>query len=309
MDSILSLKGLHKQYEKVTALHSIDLEIPRGTVFGLLGPNGAGKTSMIRMITHITMPDAGSLSFQFNNKSIKDPMNNIGYLPEERGLYPEMKIGEQLKFFAQMKGLSSKESEQNMNYWLERMDMKDWVSKKAQELSKGMQQLVQFVTCVIHKPELLILDEPFSGLDPINSERLKKEIIQLSKEGKTIIFSTHQMGQVEEMCDEIALINKGKIILEGDLKEIKNRFKKGVFEIRYNGTFPAEKTIDGFEIVQEAQGHAFISCLHQCSYSTLLKTLSDYVEIYSFTEILPSLHEIFIEQVTLAKEKAEAINE
>ncbi len=309
MDSIISLKGLHKQYEKVTALHSIDLEIPRGTIFGLLGPNGAGKTSMIRIITHITMPDTGTLSFNFQNKGIKDPMNNIGYLPEERGLYPEMKIGEQLKFFGQMKGLSAKESEQNLNFWLERFDIKDWAGKKAQELSKGMQQLIQFVTCVIHKPELLILDEPFSGLDPINSERLKKEIKRLSDEGKTIIFSTHQMGQVEEMCDEIALINKGKFILEGKLKEIKNRFKKGLFEIRFNGTFPVGKNIEGFEISNEIPGHAFVKCMHQCSYSTLLKTLSDYVEIYSFTEILPSLHEIFIEQVTLAKKNEEAVNE
>ncbi|HPY96249.1 MAG TPA: ATP-binding cassette domain-containing protein [Candidatus Cloacimonadota bacterium] len=308
MDAILSLEKLHKEYEKVVAVHSIDLKVPRGSVFGLLGPNGAGKTSMIRIITNITLPDSGKLSFHFQNSKISDPMNNIGYLPEERGLYPEMKIGEQLKFFAQMKGLSAAKAHENIQYWLKRFEIEDWANKKAQELSKGMQQLIQFIVSVIHDPELLIFDEPFSGLDPINTERLKKEIVDLSKSGKTIIFSTHQMSQVEEICNEIALINKGRFILEGELKEIKNRFKKNLFEIKYHGSFPNNE-INGFEITIKEEGHAIVKSLKECSYSNLLKTLSDYVEIYSFTEILPSLNEIFIEQVTLAKANKEEEHE
>lgn len=308
MDSILQLEGIHKEYEKVVALQSIDLEIKRGGIFGLLGPNGAGKTSMIRIITHITMPDSGKISFNFIEKKEQDPMNRIGYLPEERGLYPDMKIKEQLKFFAQMKGLTSKEADEKIKYWLSRFQIEDWAGKKAQELSKGMQQIVQFLSCVIHDPELMILDEPFSGLDPINSNRIKEEILRLSKEGKTIIFSTHQMSQVEELCEDIALINKGVFILKGNIKDIKQSFKKHLFEIKYHGD-QLLPNIDGFEITQENAGQALVKCQASCSYSQLLKKLSDYVEIYSFTEVLPSLNEIFIEQVTKAKQAMEADHE
>ncbi|MCB5250179.1 MAG: ATP-binding cassette domain-containing protein [Candidatus Cloacimonadales bacterium] len=308
MNNILELKKLHKEYENVIAVNSIDLDIPRGSIFGLLGPNGAGKTSMIRIITHITMLDSGSITFNFNEKGIKDYMNNIGYLPEERGLYPEMKIGEQLMFFAQMKGLSAKKAKENINHWLQKLDMEDWYNKKAQELSKGMQQLVQFVASIVHDPELLIFDEPFSGLDPINTERLKKEIVELAKRDKTIIFSTHQMSQVEEICDEIALIDKGVIILEGKLKDIKNRFKKDIFEIKYNGQFQS-MNIDGLDIELVEDGCALVKNLKYYPNSQLLKMLSDHVEIYSFTEILPSLNEIFIEQVTRAKNMMEAKHE
>lgn len=300
MSNILSLKALHKEYEKVTALHSIDLNIPKGSVFGLLGPNGAGKTSMIRIITNIVMPDSGEIIFNFGESHSTDPMDNIGYLPEERGLYPDMKIREQLMFFGQMKGLTNKACNERINYWFNEFEINDWANKKASELSKGMQQIVQFITSVLHNPELMILDEPFSGLDPINSNRLKKVILELTKQGKTLILSTHQMGQVEELCNEIALINQGKFILEGNLKEIKERFKKNIFEIKYHGQFPS-MTLDGFDIEIEQEGIALVKCKEKCSYSHLLKTLSDYVEIYSFTELYPSLNDIFIEQVTLSR--------
>ena len=206
------------------------------------------------------------------------------------------------------KVLSAKKAKENINHWLQKLDMEDWYNKKAQELSKGMQQLVQFVASIVHDPELLIFDEPFSGLDPINTERLKKEIVELAKRDKTIIFSTHQMSQVEEICDEIALIDKGVIILEGKLKDIKNRFKKDIFEIKYNGQFQS-MNIDGLDIELVEDGCALVKNLKYYPNSQLLKMLSDHVEIYSFTEILPSLNEIFIEQVTRAKNMMEAKHE
>ncbi len=301
MESILSLRSLSKNYENVIALNKVDLEIPKGIIFGLLGPNGAGKTSMIRIITRITMPDSGEIKYLFN-KSSSDEMEQIGYLPEERGLYPDMKIREQLMFFAQIKGLSSKEANKSINQWFDTFNIQDWANRKAQELSKGMQQLVQFISCMIHDPEIIILDEPFSGLDPINSNRIKQEIYKLKERGKSIIFSTHRMEQVEEMCDEIALINKGNIILKGKLQDIKHRFKKDIFELKFHGEFPSEH-LKGFDIVEQKPGYAQIKCQEKFSYSALLRTLSDFVEIYSFQELFPSLNEIFIDQVSLTTEE------
>jgi ABC-2 type transport system ATP-binding protein len=301
MDSILKLSDLHKQYLDVTALKKINLDIKKGTIFGLLGPNGAGKSSMIKIITNITVPDEGKVEFNFNESHSSDPMDNIGYLPEERGLYPDMKIMEQLVFFGRIKGLDKKQSEAKINYWFKRFEVEDWAHKKARELSKGMQQVVQFITCVLHDPELIILDEPFSGLDPINSNRLKKEIIELKNQGKTLILSTHQMGQVEELCSDIALIDKGEFILEGKLTEIKERFKKNIFEIKYHGDFP-DLNREGFEIETHQPGVALVRMKAQISYSQILKRLSDFIEIYSFMELYPSLNDIFIEQVTMAKQ-------
>lgn len=308
MEPLLTLSALSKHYEKVTALNKVDLVVNKGSIFGLLGPNGAGKTSMIRIITRITMPDSGDISYNFDRKT-SDEMERIGYLPEERGLYPDMKIREQLLFFAQIKGMNTRDANKNIDQWFDTFKIHDWANKKAQELSKGMQQLVQFISCMLHDPEIIILDEPFTGLDPINSNLIKNEIYNLKQKGKSIIFSTHRMEQVEEICDEIALINKGEIILRGSVKEIKDRFKKGIFELKYIGEFP-EGQLKGFEVISHEKGHAVIKCKEKCSYSSLLRNLSDYVEIYSFSEILPSLNEIFIDQVSQARQRtAEGVQE
>ena len=239
MDNLLEIKNVVKKYGNFTALNNVSLQIPKGSVFGLLGPNGAGKTSLIRIINQITLPDAGEIILDGEKLQPKH-IEHIGYLPEERGLYKSMKVGEQALYLAQLKGLSKAEAKKRLMYWFEKFDITAWWNKKIEELSKGMAQKVQFIVTVLHQPKLLIFDEPFSGFDPINAKLIAKEILQLRDEGATIIFSTHRMESVEEMCDYIALIDKSNKILEGKLSDIKREFSTNTFEVGLETENPAE---------------------------------------------------------------------
>ena len=306
MENILTITNLTKEYEKVIALDSITLSIKKGSVFGLLGPNGAGKTSLIRILTGITVPDKGDFTLEnVEGKDFDSLSKMIGYLPEERGLYKDMKIIDQLEFLGRIKGLSKKEVKEKIKVYGEKMEISDWFDKKAQELSKGMQQLVQFTSTIFFEPSLIILDEPFTGLDPINSVKLQNVITELKEQGKTVIFSTHRMEQVEEFCDDIALINKGKIILEGNIKDIKHRFKKNKYKVTGNrvqnseaNDFKVGDVIDEFEIHDINSDNIIVKDVSKdTSPNHLLKRLMKYIEVRAFVEILPSLSEIFIEQV------------
>lgn len=294
--SILRLEEVVKAYENHLAVDHVSFSIPEGAVFGMLGPNGAGKTSLIRIITTIIRADSGTVYFNGEKLNSTHP-TQIGYLPEERGLYRKMKVGEHLIYLARLKGMSKKEALKALDYWMEHFDIKDWWDKKIEELSKGMQQKIQFISTVIHRPPLLILDEPFSGLDPINTNLIKDEIDALSKQGTSIIFSTHRMEQVEEICEEIVLISQGKNILGGTVKEVKNRFKENLFSISYEGQLPAD-LLSRVRVVDQQEGTIVVQLDEASDSSTLLQyLLSNHVRIISFNEILPSLNEIFIRQV------------
>ena len=295
--SILSMQGVVKRYEKHTAVAGVTFDIPKGKIFGLLGPNGAGKTSLIRMITSITLPDEGQILLDGQELNHRHPME-IGYLPEERGLYKKMKVGEQLIYLARLKGLSAREAKTKINHWLDKFQISDWWDKKVGELSKGMQQKVQFISCVVHEPKLMILDEPFSGLDPINTNLIKDEIYQLHKEGKSIIFSTHRMEQVEQICEEIALINKGRVILQGDVHTIKEKYKDNQYEVVFDGTFPSDLLKDSFRILSDDERATRIQVLPGHDSNELLRGLIDRnITIKSYKEVLPSLNDIFIKKV------------
>ncbi len=295
-NSILSIQDVVKAYEKNIAVNHISFDMPNGGIFGLLGPNGAGKSSLIRMITHITRPDSGVIYFG-GEKLNGDHPQRIGYMPEERGLYKKMKIGDHLMYLAQLKGLSYTDARREVIYWLEKLQIGDWWNKKVEELSKGMQQKAQFISTVVHKPALLILDEPFSGLDPVNAEMLKNEIYELAQKGTSIIFSTHRMEQVEEICDNIVLINKGKVVIEGSVKDVKNRFKENIFECSFNGTLSNDLQ-NQLPIIKLNDNNVQFKITNAQSTQSILKTLVDaQVELTSFNEILPSLNEIFIKQV------------
>ena len=230
MKNIVEVKKVHKQYGDYVALNGVSLQVPKGSIYGLLGPNGAGKTSLIRIINQITMPDSGEVILDGEPLQPKH-VQQIGYLPEERGLYKTMKVGEQCLYLAQMKGLSKAEAKVQLEYWFDRLEIRGWWDKKIQELSKGMAQKIQFVVCVLHQPKLLIFDEPFSGFDPVNANLIKDEILELKKKGSTIIFSTHRMESVEELCDDIALIHKSNKLLEGPLQDIKRQFRTHNYEV------------------------------------------------------------------------------
>jgi len=231
---IFTADQVFKKFIHTTALDHVSVSIPEGGIFGLLGPNGAGKTTLIRIINQITAPDEGSLYFK-GEKLKPDHISNIGYLPEERGLYKKMKVGEQALYLARLKGLSKTDAQQRLKYWFDKFEIQDWWNRKVEELSKGMQQKVQFIVTVVHEPELLIFDEPFSGFDPINTEILKKEILTLQKKGATIIFSTHNMGSVEELCDHISLIDRGRTLIEGPIDKIREQYKTDTFEVGLQG--------------------------------------------------------------------------
>lgn len=293
---ILSIQNVVKQYDKYTAVDHVSFDVPKGSLFGLLGPNGAGKTSLIRMITTITAPDEGVIYFDGEKINSQTP-EKIGYMPEERGLYKKMKVGEQLLYLAQLKGLSTQKAKQEIEYWFHKFDISSWNNKKVEDLSKGMQQKIQFIATVIHRPPLLILDEPFSGLDPINTNLIKEEILQLNKAGTSIIFSTHRMEQVEEMCQYIALINKGKNVLYGEVQEIKNRFKQHLYKIESNDPFP-EELGNTFKIHTQTEKSVTIQTENADQSNLPLKFLIDRnVHIRSFQELLPSFDEIFIRTV------------
>lgn len=300
--NFLETEDVVKQFASHLALNKVSIQVPEGQIFGLLGPNGAGKTTLIRIINRITAPDSGVVRFN-GRESQPEDIYQIGYLPEERGLYKKMKVGEQAIYLAQLKGLSYQEARTRLTSWFEKFDIMPWWNKKLEELSKGMQQKVQFIITVIHEPALLIFDEPFSGFDPVNAERLKQEILELKKKGHTIIFSTHNMASVEEICDNIALINKSEVVLSGNVTEVRNRFKTNTFTLRItsDSVLPDDHS-DIFTLLSEKE-QSSIRELHirkaaGISNSALLSTLSAQAEIISFIEELPSMNDIFINTVS-----------
>ena len=296
MNAILQIKEVSKRYRNVVAVDRVQFDIPQGSIFGLLGPNGAGKTSLIRMITTITRPDEGEILFQGERLNDDHP-NQIGYLPEERGLYRKMKVGEQLMYLAQLKGLSNAEAKARITDLLTRFEILDWWNKKVEELSKGMQQKIQFISTIVHRPKLIILDEPFTGLDPINTNLIKAEIRELHKNGTTIIFSTHRMEQVEEICERIVLINHGRNMLEGEVRSIKDNYKEGVFRIAFEGNLPND--LQGhFEVIRDTENELFVKIEEGINANGLLsELLGRGFIIKSFHEVLPTLNDIFIQTV------------
>ena len=307
--NIIDVQHVTKRFSEHVALDDISVSVPQGCVFGLLGPNGAGKTTLIRILMRISFPDHGEIFFKGHPLSEQD-IYDMGYLPEERGLYKKMKTGEQAMYLAQLKGLDKQEAYKRLRAKFEQFDIMEWWNKPIEELSKGMQQKVQFITTILHRPSFLILDEPFSGFDPINANLLKDEIAQLKKEGATIVLSTHNMASVEEICDHIALINRSRKILEGDIFEVKNRFKKNIFSIQVSNC-PGN-------IIQELQSRRYTVCAQsQNDYYTrfdiklpdgtspneLLQFFTQNCEIHSFNEIMPTMNDIFIEQVEKANQQ------
>jgi len=296
----LETKDVVKQYDAHLALNSVSIQVPEQKIFGLLGPNGAGKTTLIRIINRITAPDSGEVLFK-NRPLAPDDIYNIGYLPEERGLYKKMKVGEQSIYLARLKGLSAAEAKSRLKVWFKKFDILSWWDKKLEELSKGMQQKIQFIITVVHEPELLIFDEPFSGFDPLNTELLKNEILELKERGKTIIFSTHNMASVEEICDEIALINRSEVVLSGDVAEIRMRHKKHIFKLQTeNDSLNVDPAL--CEILETGK-HFHINwfrvrSLQHLSNSDFLSLLLQKNEILSFEEEIPSMNDIFIQAVT-----------
>jgi len=293
---ILKLVDVTKQYDKKLAVDSVSFDMPKGCIFGLLGPNGAGKTSLIRMITTITAADAGTIYLD-GQPIDSDTPSHIGYMPEERGLYKKMAVGEQLLYLAQLKGLSKKVAKEKIMNWFEKFEIVPWWDKKVEELSKGMQQKIQFVSTVVHEPKLLILDEPFSGLDPINTNLIKDEIRQLNENGSSIIFSTHRMEQVEEICERIVLINNGQKVLEGEVSDIKDQYKDNLFKINYDGNLP--EGLGDFGIVKSSENGSFViqKTVDQQNNSILQYLIQNDVRIKSYNEILPTLNQIFIKKV------------
>ena len=306
MNNILELSNLKKHYSSQKAVDDISFSIQQGSIFGLLGPNGAGKTTLLRMITGIFYPDSGHI--QFDGKEF-DPLNDIlkiGYMPEERGLYKKMKIGEQALYLAQLKGLSRSEAMTKIKFWFKRLEMESWWNKKVEDLSKGMSQKLQFVITVLHEPKLIILDEPFSGLDPVNANLIKDEIYGLAQRGSTIIFSTHRMEQVEEICDHIVLMNLGQKILDGTVSDIKQQFKQNKFGIKLS-ELPATISAASFEVTDQKANALTVKIKEGYKSNDVLQYfLQQNLTIESFYEILPSLNEIFINLVegTNAKTRA-----
>ncbi|MEO7801927.1 MAG: ATP-binding cassette domain-containing protein [Ginsengibacter sp.] len=299
--TILELQNLKKYYASQKAVDDISFTIEKGSVFGLLGPNGAGKTTLLRMITGIFYPDSGNILFEGKKFNALNDIINIGYMPEERGLYKKMKIGEQALYLAQLKGLSRKIALEKIKEWFVKFEMQSWWNKKVEDLSKGMSQKLQFVTTVLHEPKLLILDEPFSGLDPVNSNLIKEEIFKLAKNGTTVIFSTHRMEQVEEICDHIILVNKGTKILDGSVKQIKQDCKENKFKVGFE-TVPDIQHNDLFDVVEQNSDSAIIKLQEAIKPKQVLQYLiGQNADIISFNEILPSLNDIFISKVENTK--------
>lgn len=292
------MQGVVKRYSNHTAVDHITFDIPKGTIFGMLGPNGAGKTSLIRIITTITAADEGIILLDGEPLSAQSPAY-LGYMPEERGLYKKMKVGDQLMYLAQLKGMSRKDAFASIKEWMEKFEITSWWDKKIEELSKGMQQKIQFISTVMHKPKLIILDEPFSGLDPINANLIKDEIHQLNQDGTSIIFSTHRMEQVEEICDEIVLINKGKKVLEGKVSDVKNANKENLYRIGFDGSLPSDLASNGaFSVIEDTARELIIKVSAQHNSNELLRALIDRgIHITSYQEILPTLNQIFIKKV------------
>jgi ABC-2 type transport system ATP-binding protein len=297
MMNILELNNLKKYFAAQKAVDDISFTIKQGSIFGLLGPNGAGKTTLLRMITGIFYPDEGSITFNGRKFDPANDVRYIGYMPEERGLYKKMKIGEQALYLAQLKGLSKSDALLKIKEWFVKFEMQSWWNKKVEDLSKGMSQKLQFVTTVLHEPKLIILDEPFSGLDPVNANLIKDEIFNLAQKGCTIIFSTHRMEQVEEICDHIVLVNKGKKILDGTVTEIKNQFKENIFQLGAK-TESYNLMTYIFEVIKHQPDKLLLKLQHDSTPNDVLKFfINQDVAISSFNEVLPSLNEIFIKLV------------
>jgi len=305
MNNILSIDSVSKHYGNFTALNNVSLNIREGSIFGLLGPNGAGKTTLIRIINQITHPDSGKVLFNNSPLELKH-VRDIGYLPEERGLYPKMKIGEQAVYLAQLKGLDSSTAKSELNKWFEKFQINDWWDKKVTELSKGMAQKIQFIVTVLHKPKLLIFDEPFSGFDPINANIIKDEILQLRENGATIIFSTHRMESVEELCEDIVLINKSNKILDGKLDDIKRKFKSNTFEVGVDSPNPdlLNKDLESkYEIIRASfktigdNLKLNVKLKDNQNSEDLLKLLNQNARVIHFKEVIPSANDIFINSI------------
>lgn len=298
---LFSARDIVKRYSNHLALDKVTINVPEGTVYGLLGPNGAGKTTLLRIINQITAPDEGELFFSGRKLSPED-IHAIGYLPEERGLYKKMKVGEQALYLARLKGLSRTEAMERLKYWFVKFEIQAWWNKKVEELSKGMQQKVQFITTILHEPKLLIFDEPFSGFDPINANLLKQEILEFKRKGSTIIFSTHDMGSVEELCDNISLINQSRTILEGNVQDIKIKNRSNLFEISFQG--------DAEAVLQKLNHHTVVSHNRDGTFehirvktgegitgNDLLGIVIPMVSVTAFQEVIPTMNEIFIRVV------------
>lgn len=296
--NVLEINSVSKSYSNHLALDDVSLAVPEGQIFGLLGPNGAGKTSLIRIINQITMPDKGALLF--NGQPLNsNHISQIGYLPEERGLYKKMKVGEQALYLAQLKGLSEKEAKKALKIWFERFEITPWWNKKVEELSKGMAQKIQFITTVLHQPKLLIFDEPFSGFDPINATLIKDEILRLKAKGTSIIFSTHRMESVEELCDHIALIDQSKKILDGPINQIKEQYKQQIYKVDFASTDLTflENLPQHLELISKNKHQAEIQIVNENSASDLIRFLIDQSDIKGFEEKVPNINEIFIRTV------------
>lgn len=308
MDNLLVANSISKNFGDFKALNEVSIAVPKGSIFGLLGPNGAGKTTLIRIINQITMPDSGSVILD-GQPLEPENVRDIGYLPEERGLYKSMKVGEQALYLAQLKGLSKNEAKERLKYWFDRLEIGDWWNKKIQELSKGQAQKIQFIVTVLHQPKLLIFDEPFSGFDPINASLIKDEILQLRDEGATVIFSTHRMESVEELCDHIALIHKSNKVLDGKLTDIKRMFKTNTFEVGLQASNPEEATnitniiSEKFEVFPATFRNLNndikfnVKLPERTSPNDLLSFLTSKAEIHHFVEVIPSANDIFIQTV------------
>ena len=299
---MLEVRNVTKRYSAHLALDRVSLRVPKGQIFGLLGPNGAGKTTLIRIINRITVPDSGEVFFD-GHLSRPEDVARIGYLPEERGLYKKMKVGDEALYLAQLKGLSAREARTRLQEWFERFDILSWWNRRVEELSKGMQQKLQFIITVVHRPDLLIFDEPFSGFDPVNAELLKQEILTLKEQGHTIIFSTHNMASVEELCDHIALINHAEVVLSGSVRDVREQFKDNRYRVAIQRPAEEVSPINTLFQVEEqvVEGDVCRLVLQKnpsVRNAELLSALASHYEILSFEEIIPSMHEIFIRTVS-----------
>jgi len=302
--NIIEIEGLHKSYSDYKALDNINLSIGESKIFGLLGPNGAGKTTLIRIINQILEPDQGVVRFAGELLSRKH-IHSIGYLPEERGLYKKMKVGEQVLYLAQLKGLSKKDAKQKLNYWFEKLGAENWWNKKVEDLSKGMAQKIQFITTVLHEPKVLILDEPLSGLDPVNSLLIKNEILELKKNNTSIILSTHDMNSVEEICEDVAIINHSKKILQGSINEIKKNYEENLWTILYSGNQMnfTNAVWGGWDLmnhvsINENINKAEIKLLNDFTINKFIKGIVDHVEILEINKKIPSINDVFIKATT-----------
>ncbi len=312
MENILTVENVSKAFTNHVALDDVSIEVPRGKVYGLLGPNGAGKTTLIRIINHITAPDSGRVIFEDHELTAADIVN-IGYLPEERGLYKKMKVGDQALFFARLKGMSRRQAEASLREWFDKLEISSWWNKKVEELSKGMAQKVQFIVTVLHNPRLLIFDEPFSGFDPINANVLKREILALRDAGATVIFSTHNMASVEELCDNITLINKSRNILTGNVAELRRRFSDNRYELGFEGDekalvstiTPMVKMIEPIPADRDGISHIRFSLNSPDDTRTVIATANSNACIRTFNPLLPSMDEIFIRTVEESNHKTE----